>query len=404
MLLCRRKINRTFSRFLIFLAFFILFVQIHLSSRTKQVMKPAMFSWFSWKDLQEFERNNVKNNTIGNKSTMNININKKSKDNSSVHVLSLRVHGGLQSKQNEIMKVRNSLRNSSSLSLLSEEELPYYSRHIINPSLQCAPDDFMIVYIHTAPTNIKRRSAIRKTWGDKKLLGKLKIKLLFVMGVVKNRHVMDMVKLESDRYNDILQSEFNDTYRNLNSKAMVALRWIATNCHNISYIMKTDDDILVDIFQVVKHLRYLQQYKYAREKLILCNVWNSMQIIRDKNSKWYVSREEYPNNTYEVYCSGSAYIFSPDMPVRLLKISLKVPRFWIDDVYVTGMLVNALGIKHTNYDSAYNFLVSSLDDISKDNKRTTVIYHIPNTEIFYKLWNILNERMNHSGATRNILK
>ncbi|CAI9715829.1 beta-1,3-galactosyltransferase 1-like [Octopus vulgaris] len=230
----------------------------------------------------------MKNNTLDNNSTMNININKKNKDNSLVHGLSLRVNGGLQSKQNEILKVKNSLLGSSSLPLLPEE-LPYYTRHIINPSLLCAPDDFMIAYIHAAPENSKRRMAIRQTWGDKKVLGKLKIKLLFVMGVVNNRHVMDMVKVESARYNDILQTEFNDTYRNLNSKAMAALRWIATNCHNISYIMKTDDDILVDIFQVVKYLRYLQLYKYAREKFILCNVWDLMLIIRNKKNegeKW----------------------------------------------------------------------------------------------------------------------
>ncbi|XP_052830188.1 beta-1,3-galactosyltransferase 1-like [Octopus bimaculoides] len=256
-----------------------------------------------------------------------------------------------------------------------------------------------------APKNFKRRSAIRQTWGNKKLLGKLKIKLLFVMGVVDNRLLMDKVKLESIRYNDILQSEFIDTYRNLNSKAMAALLWIATNCHNISYIMKTDDDILVDIFQVVKHLRYLQQYKYAREKFILCNAWDGMPIVRDKRSKWYVSREEYSNNLYDVYCSGSAYILSPDMPVRLLKIALKVPRFWVDDVYVTGMLVNALGIKHTYYNSLYHIMIiDSLDEIWKDIKRKVVFYHIPYTEIFYKLWKILNERMNHSGATKNILK
>ncbi|CAI9715830.1 beta-1,3-galactosyltransferase 1-like [Octopus vulgaris] len=289
-------------------------------------------------------RNNARDNNI----TIDENIHKNKTDSSLVHVLSLTVNSGLQSKRNEVLKVQNSLRNSSSLSLLPEK-LPYYTHHIINPSLLCVPDDFMIVYIHSAPENSKRRMAIRQTWGDKKVLGKFKTKLLFVMGVVNKRHVMDMVKIESARYNDILQTEFNDTYRNLNSKAMAALRWIATNCHNISYIMKTDDDILVDIFQVVKHLRYLQQYEYAREKFILCNVWEGMPVLRNKESKWYVSPEEYPNSTFEVYCSGSAYILSPDMPVRLLKISLKVPRLWVDDVYVTGMLVNALVHAYDEY-------------------------------------------------------
>ncbi|XP_052834520.1 beta-1,3-galactosyltransferase 1 isoform X2 [Octopus bimaculoides] len=393
MFLRRSRIFRIFLRFLTITSIYTL---LHISS-TKKHFK---VTWLSRRDRQEFEMGKMSNNAIDKNITIDENINRNKTDHSLMHGLSLTVNGGLQSKQNETMKVQNSLPDSS-----SEEELPYYSRHIIKPSLICVPDDFMIVYIHTAPKNFKRRTAVRKTWGDKKLLGKFKIKLLFVMGVVKDRHVMDMVKLESDRYNDILQSEFNDTYRNLNSKAMAALRWIATNCHNISYIMKTDDDILVDIFQVVKHLRYLQQYKYARRKFILCNVWVGMHVIRNKNSKWYVSHEEYSNNTYDVYCSGSAYILSPDMPVRLLKIALKVPRLWVDDVYVTGMLVNALGIKHTNYNSAYIMGVrDSLDGLSKDIKRKVVFYHIPHTKIIYKLWKVLNERMNHSGATKNILK
>lgn len=387
------KVFRIFYMGLAFLSLCSFFILRELASRKKQDMKQMQLSSSPARDRQEAQGEKRKT-YINNHNSINKSINNKNK-NSLVNGLSLRYNTDLLSKQNEIIKFQNSLLNNSSILVPSEIGLPYNASQIINPSLLCASDNFVIVYIHTAPNNFKRRMAIRQTWGDKKLLGNLKIKLVFVMGVVDSPRVMDMVKLESDRYNDIMQSVFRDSYRSLNSKAMAALHWIATYCHNITYILKTDDDILVNIFLLAKQLTDLHQHNFGQEDFIMCNVWTGMRVIRDRRSKWFVSRKEFPKDTYPSYCSGSAYVMSPDMAVRLFKKSLTIPFFWIDDVYVTGVLVKALGIKHVRFNSAYVLDSGKvLDRFFKDTTRTLVFYHVHGYKTMYTLWQRLKERMN----------
>ncbi|XP_036360214.1 beta-1,3-galactosyltransferase 5 [Octopus sinensis] len=386
------KVFRIFYMGLAFLSLCSFFILRELASRKKQDMKLIQLSSSPARDRQEVQGEKRKNINIDHNNINKI-INSKNK-NSFLNGLLLRGNNDLQSKD-EIVKFQNSLWNNSSLLVPPEIGLPYNASQIINPSLLCASDNFVIVYIHTAPNNFKRRMAIRQTWGDKKLLGNLKIRLVFVMGVVDSPRVMDMVKLESDRYNDIMQSVFRDSYRNLNFKAMAALRWIATYCHNTTYILKTDDDILVNIFLLAKQLTDLHQHNFGQEDFIMCNVWTGMRVIRDRRSKWFVSRKEFPKDTYPSYCSGSAYVMSPDMAVRLFKKSLTIPFFWIDDVYVTGVLVKALGIKHVRFNSAYVLDSGKvLDRFFKDTTRTLVFYHVHGYKTMYTLWQRLKERMN----------
>ena len=43
-----------------------------------------------------------------------------------------------------------------------------------------------------------------------------------------------------------------DDYFNLTMKNVFGLKWIANNCHGIKYVLKADDDVIVN-------LPYLQQ-------------------------------------------------------------------------------------------------------------------------------------------------
>lgn len=301
----------------------------------------------------------------------------------------------LQLQPDDSFDSQTSIWNQSSLTPGPSLGLPYNFSQIINPSFLCASRNFVIVYIHTAPNNFKRRMAIRQTWGEKTLLKNYEIRLVFVMGVVDSIRIMDMVKLESDRYNDIMQSDFKDSYRNLSFKAMVALRWIAAYCTNITYILKTDDDILVNIYLLAKQLNDLHQHNFGRQDFIMCNVWTGMRAIRDRRSKWFVPRREFPRDTYPSYCSGSAFVMSPDLAVRLLKKSLSIPFFWIDDVYVTGVLVKAIGLRHVRFNSAYVLDSGKVvDRFFKDTTRTLVFYHVRGYNTMYMLWQKLRERMN----------
>ena len=165
--------------------------------------------------------------------------------------------------------------------------------------------------------------------------------------------------------------DFEDTYRNLTYKGVAALRWISRYCAHARYVLKTDDDVFVNTFNLLRHLRRLDRVSATAAAagaspaaaggggssprgLLLCLVWYTMTVMRE--GKWKVSREEWPNSSYPTYCSGSAFLMSTDVALAMHRASYDVPFFWVDDFYVTGLLPLKLGpavVRHTQFISAY---------------------------------------------------
>ncbi|CAF4993972.1 unnamed protein product, partial [Rotaria magnacalcarata] len=116
---------------------------------------------------------------------------------------------------------------------------------------------------------------------------------------------MQAVKFENDLYQDIVQEDFLDSYRNLTHKAVMALKWISTYCSQASYILTTDDDMIVNTFMLLKHLKFRDSYQMKQNNSIFCRVYESMDVFRDKNIKWYLSEKEYPPKKFPPFCSGS---------------------------------------------------------------------------------------------------
>ena len=62
-----------------------------------------------------------------------------------------------------------------------------------------------------------------------------------------------------------------------------------------------------------------------------------MQVLRD-DPKWAVSRSDFPDDVYPPYCSGIALLLSVDVVLALSRIASRVAQFWVDDVFLTGLL------------------------------------------------------------------
>jgi hypothetical protein len=73
-------------------------------------------------------------------------------------------------------------------------------------------------------------------------------------------------------------------------------------------------------------------------KLIACYIQHRMEVIRNTTSRWYVSEKVYSNRYYPDFCSGWAYITTVEVINDLLDQIPNYPLFWIDDVYITGIL------------------------------------------------------------------
>ena len=252
----------------------------------------------------------------------------------------------------------------------------------------CSNDTYLSIYVHTDPTNAERRKVVRNTWASAEILKQHKAKLIFVTGEVSNEDQQAALENESGLHKDIIQANFTDAYRNLTYKAVAGLRWVSEKCPNVRYVLKTDDDIVVDIHRVVRLMRAYIEQKWGTTNILAGSIWPHMNVDRNKSSKWYTSPEEFPKEYFLKYCSGSAFIMSADVVKKFYLTSFQTPFFWIDDYYVTGMLARKANVTPTSLNDRY-ILENDADFAGKlknDTKTRFVFVHSPNSSISRFVW------------------
>ncbi|KAF9405943.1 hypothetical protein HW555_013507 [Spodoptera exigua] len=121
---------------------------------------------------------------------------------------------------------------------------------IINPQpCENYPAGFLLMIIVTSnPTNNENRRVIRNTWGKNHDT----TKVVFLVGLSNNISISNQIINESNSYGDIVQGNFIDAYRNMTYKHVMGLKWIVHHCPKVKYILKADDDILVNSPQMLR--------------------------------------------------------------------------------------------------------------------------------------------------------
>ncbi|GAB6026890.1 Beta-1,3-galactosyltransferase 1 [Chamberlinius hualienensis] len=258
---------------------------------------------------------------------------------------------------------------------------------------QLKTDLYVLIYVHTAPHHFKQRSLIRQTYGSRKLYNSLKSVTVFFIGQILDNETALGVKAESERYHDIIQSDYVDNYKNLSFKAISAFKWVTDNCANAKFILKVDDDVFVNVFGLVRFLKSMENEKSTRLVGIHGLKWLGMEVFRKKYSKWYVSKDEYPFNTFPMYCSGTAYIMDSVVVPQLYNAVATTPFLWVDDVYATGLLANKAGVKLHSINRFMAFVTNYHDD--NFNLDVHLFIHVKKDgglDFTYKLWTKLLEK------------
>ncbi|XP_017772816.1 PREDICTED: beta-1,3-galactosyltransferase 5 isoform X1 [Nicrophorus vespilloides] len=202
---------------------------------------------------------------------------------------------------------------------------------------------FLLVMVHSAPTNFAKRKTIRETWGQRHD----GMKLVFMLGAVDDYKLQKKLELENALHGDFVQGSFKDTYRNVTYKHVMVLKYAVYHCPSAKYILKTDDDVFVNM---VVYLDFLNEdlSTHGVTDLLFCNVVKDSEAARSYRSKWRVSFKEYPQRVYPTYCPGWTLLYSPDVVFKLYKEAQIRPYFWIDDVLITGILMKNLNLTHTH--------------------------------------------------------
>ncbi|XP_052446984.1 beta-1,3-galactosyltransferase 1-like [Carassius gibelio] len=286
--------------------------------------------------------------------------------------------------------VQQSPTQTTTLSVNHHVAHPSNYHFILDEPDKCSQwDPFLVLMVPVAPHQLEARNAIRSTWGNESSVQGKAVLTLFLVGLTGGSEAQQQLEEESRQHRDLLQSNFVDSYFNLTIKTMVIMDWLATRCPQAAYAMKVDSDMYINLENL---MTLLLSTNTPRQNYITGYLMWDRPVVRDKNSKWYVAEELYPEQKYPTYLQGMGYVFSNDLPEKLVEASKEIKPFNIEDAYV-GACLKQLGIvpsfppdpsqfkaymwqyKREDFLSVITTILSSpqqLKDIWKDLKRPSI--------------------------------
>ena len=211
----------------------------------------------------------------------------------------------------------------------------------------CDDSTEVLFMVHSLHSHNELRRAIRDTWGgaiknrtwaDGRPMNVI-AKLVFVFGLHKMSQMEEELDFESQLNGDVVRGNFIEDYHNLTLKSLLALKWAITYCPRIKYLVKSDDDMVINIPHLYNLLRDVNHERF------IMGPYNGRSKV-DRLFKWSISVSEYPFYYYPPYEAGSAYVISGSLLSTLFNTSEYVPHIYIDDVYITGILGKIVGVTH----------------------------------------------------------
>lgn len=140
---------------------------------------------------------------------------------------------------------------------------------------KCMESDFsgklrLVYIVKSAINHFNRRLAIRSSWGFEKRFSDVPIRTVFLLGVdPENVDLQIGVEKEQQKYGDIVQADFIDSYFNNTIKTMVGFKWAVTLCPNSKFYMFSDDDMYISTKNVLRFIRNPTQYPEYLETPVL---------------------------------------------------------------------------------------------------------------------------------------
>ncbi|XP_046353167.2 beta-1,3-galactosyltransferase 5-like [Haliotis rufescens] len=346
----------------------------------------------------------------------------------SPNIVSLRESNITTSRQGGVTVSRYGVLNTSSIDDVGKwfdnhdaEEDVLLNLHQFQYKLQsdiCSrhkPD--AIVLVSTAADHFRARDFIRQTWGAAKHIGSVSLSTVFFVGLPYTNslkpvdrssekgmldlnetstglnqqdhgqgqvppEVQRLLESEASTYGDIVQGNFVDSYHNLTYKHIMELGWVGSHCPKVKVIAKIDDDIMLNVYNLAQFVR--RNVDLTRS--FYCFVMERKRPFRLLGTKWHVSEKEYPFKEYPTFCKGFGYLMSPEV-ARTLYAASRFKRFyWIDDVFVTGILSKGMGLTFLPLEKEHSYRTdnSSISD--------RLFVDIAAHSDGYSLWNTIKSK------------
>lgn len=240
---------------------------------------------------------------------------------------------------------------------------------------------FLLILVCSATEHLNQRNAIRASWGGVRAARGLRVQTLFLLGephgTYSDQGSQKQLERESAAKGDILQAAFQDSYRNLTLKTLSGLNWADKYCPIARYVLKTDDDVFVNVPELVAELirrggRWEQWEKGIdpqREAevenrqqegkptlgsrqvplLYLGRLHWQVHPSRTPGGKHHISEEQWPLTwgSFPPYASGTGYVLSASAVQLILKVASRAPPLPLEDVFV-GISARRGGLSPTH--------------------------------------------------------
>ncbi|XP_071125940.1 beta-1,3-galactosyltransferase brn-like [Mytilus edulis] len=170
----------------------------------------------------------------------------------------------------------------------------------------------------------------------------LRSRTVFIIGYLDG--IDHLVQQESKYYKDVLQLSIPDQYDNLVYKTIYSLLWLLHVNIEAEFIHFVDDDRLVNPVHIYD---FATNTIDSTELVMIGYKLELSRPNRNKNSKTYISPEDYPYSYYPPYLIGGT-ILTNIKTVRALAIAVAFIKIVpIEDVYlgIVALMAN-IKLKH----------------------------------------------------------
>ncbi|XP_015112322.1 beta-1,3-galactosyltransferase 1 isoform X2 [Diachasma alloeum] len=240
----------------------------------------------------------------------------------------------------------------------------------------------LVIVITSAPSHSEARTAIRQTWGH---YGQRRdVSIVFMLGRTKDPKLEISLDEEQNLYRDVIRGRFIDSYSNLTLKTISTLEWVNTYCSEAKFLLKTDDDMFINIPRL---LSFIDKHKNTTNAIFgrLAHNWKP---IRNKKSKYYVSQAQYKPLQYPDFTTGPAYLLPRNVTRALYETALSQTYLKLEDVFTTGIVAQKLGIERVHVNEFLNKKIA----YNACNVQRSISIHMVKYGEQFDLWKKLMDR------------
>ena len=149
---------------------------------------------------------------------------------------------------------------------------------------------------------------------------------------------------ESDTYRDLVITDNVDVYKNLTLKTIAAFDWARQFCPEADFLLKSDDDMFIHMKRLLLTVKNLRASTLSPNGIIVGNVAGGWKPVRNPQSKYYITQEQYTESSYPPFVTGPSYLISRPAFDLLQQAAMNRPFFHLEDVFITGIVAESVNV------------------------------------------------------------